>query len=219
LEWQCQYGHIWQATYNNVNSKHSWCPQCSSLIGEKICRLFFEQSFGVAFKKTRPEWLLGVNGAVLELDGYNPQLKIAFEYQGKQHYQIDCFFVKNQQQLCQRMAADSLKKELCCRNNIILFQIPYFNKLDIEEIHDYLYQAVSQRFPIQRITLNLESLYDSKIEKYKELAKLNDGYCVSDHYINSYQKLRWQCQEGHQWQALGYSIERGHWCPKCRNKK
>ncbi len=53
---------------------------------EEIARVVFQTLFGRKFKKVRPEWLrYPQTGRLLELDGYNADLKIAFEYQGAQH--------------------------------------------------------------------------------------------------------------------------------------
>ena len=41
LKWQCDKGHIWEATPNNIK-KGSWCPQCS---------LTFDQSKAIVRKK------------------------------------------------------------------------------------------------------------------------------------------------------------------------
>jgi len=29
LKWECDQGHMWMATYDNVTTKLSWCPECS----------------------------------------------------------------------------------------------------------------------------------------------------------------------------------------------
>ena len=85
LLWRCAKGHTWRATPNNVK-KGSWCPQCSSGLGERVCREFFEQLFRCLFPKSRPKWLLNHKGNQMELDGYSELLGLAFEHHGRQHY-------------------------------------------------------------------------------------------------------------------------------------
>lgn len=53
------------------------------------------------------------------------------------------------------------------------------------------------------------------IKDMQELAMSRSGECLSDKYINSTTKLRWQCKEGHEWEARPSSIKKGSWCPKC----
>lgn len=86
-DWICNEGHNWNSTPHNV-LRGTWCPICSEYesLSERICRIFFEKIFKAKFPKTKPKWLRNSKGNLMELDGYNEKLKIAFEYQGRQHY-------------------------------------------------------------------------------------------------------------------------------------
>ena len=53
------------------------------------------------------------------------------------------------------------------------------------------------------------------IEQMQELAKSRGGKCLSKIYVNSGTKLKWKCKEGHEWNAVPSSINRGSWCKKC----
>lgn len=53
----------------------------------------------------------------------------------------------------------------------------------------------------------------------QELARLKDGKCLSEKYINIDTKLLWECEKGHQWETIPYLIKTGSWCPKCGNEK
>jgi len=53
------------------------------------------------------------------------------------------------------------------------------------------------------------------IEEMRELAKSRGGKCLSEKYINAHNKLKWQCDKGHEWDAVYYSVKRGCWCPCC----
>ena len=44
LRWRCNKGHEWEATPHNIK-KDKWCPICSTRVGEKICRSYFESFF------------------------------------------------------------------------------------------------------------------------------------------------------------------------------
>lgn len=56
------------------------------------------------------------------------------------------------------------------------------------------------------------------IETARELAHAKGGECLSSEYRNNQTKLRWRCAEGHEWQAIPASIQRGTWCPICSGK-
>lgn len=49
------------------------------------------------------------------------------------------------------------------------------------------------------------------------LAKLNNGNCLSNIYKNSDQRLTWQCKSGHIWKTSFNKIQQGRWCPHCAN--
>jgi hypothetical protein len=57
------------------------------------------------------------------------------------------------------------------------------------------------------------------IEQMQALARERNGKCLSTTYVNSLTKLRWQCAEGHEWEAtptrMKQRVKRGNWCTKC----
>ncbi len=114
LRWQCAEGHPWEATPGVIKSGQ-WCPECSSGLGERICRAFFEQLFEKKFPKRHPKWLINpeTNGH-LELDGYCQSLKLAFEHQGRQHNEIDGYRVRTEADLREIQERDRIKKNYVC---------------------------------------------------------------------------------------------------------
>lgn len=78
LKIKCSVGHIFKKSSNGIS--RSWCPSCNIFYGEAYSRYILEQFFDCEFNKIRPEWLLNKEGNKLELDGYNEEYKIAFEY-------------------------------------------------------------------------------------------------------------------------------------------
>lgn len=53
----------------------------------------------------------------------------------------------------------------------------------------------------------------------QELALQRGGKCLSKIYKNNHTKLCWECEFGHKWKASYNSIQRGTWCPLCKNKR
>lgn len=53
------------------------------------------------------------------------------------------------------------------------------------------------------------------IVQMQKLATKFGGKCLSENYISAVSKLRWQCSEGHIWEATPNSVQQQHWCPKC----
>ena len=53
------------------------------------------------------------------------------------------------------------------------------------------------------------------IDEMRVIAQSHGGECISKEYINAKRKLRWECSEGHEWEATPSNVKRGHWCPHC----
>ena len=53
------------------------------------------------------------------------------------------------------------------------------------------------------------------IEKMHRIAKERGGKCLSEIYVDSKTNIKWECSEGHQWEATPNNVMRGSWCPTC----
>ncbi len=119
LKWQCKNWHQWETKPVTIKSG-SWCPECSIYITERKCRFIFESLLKKPFKKTRKI----LDG--LELDGYSPKLKLAFEYNGIQHYQFVKIWHKTKKQFKEAQQRDKIKILLCKQHKIELIIIPHY---------------------------------------------------------------------------------------------
>jgi hypothetical protein len=111
------------------------CIFCKNGKNEQICREIFEKLTNKKFNNTRPKWLGG-----LELDGFNEELNIAWEYNGKQHYEyVPEFFHKNgiKDFECQQ-ERDSKKQKLCIDNKVNLLVIHYSYSKDLINLESYI---------------------------------------------------------------------------------
>ena len=52
----------------------------------------------------------------------------------------------------------------------------------------------------------------------QNLATPHGGKCISESYQGSHAKLKWQCKEGHVWEAVLCNIKSGSWCPFCSGR-
>lgn len=124
MMWKCANGHEWLSTYGHIRNG-TWCPYCMMYKSEEALRNVFCFTFSLPFVKCRPQWLLNPEtNKSLELDGYCEELKIAFEYNGIQHYEYtDHFHRGDLANFEKQQRRDALKKELCEKNNIKLYVI------------------------------------------------------------------------------------------------
>lgn len=97
------------------------CTNCSGKFNtENYVRDILSDIHGKPFTKTRSLRWLNDDGTLLELDGYNEELKIAFEYQGEQHYKLTHYNGYNSVTLLDIQRKDALKIELCKKNGVKL---------------------------------------------------------------------------------------------------
>lgn len=138
LQYICDKGHNHSIKYNSFQGGHG-CPYCCQYKSEELTREIFEKIYNEKFPKQRPEFLKQENGYSLELDGYNQELRIAFEYQGIQHYEYNEHFHKTEDDFKKRQERDEWKYHKCVENDIILILIPYhFNYQNPEKLEQYI---------------------------------------------------------------------------------
>lgn len=222
LLWECQEGHRWE-TVPSVIFRGGWCPMCSSGLGERICREFFEQLLGYSFKKARPSWLRTSNGHQMELDGYSQALEIAFEHQGTQHYKSIDFFDSSKTKLKKIQEHDQRKRDLCKNNGVTLIEVPsILETLGIENVKSFirgelLKNGILLPHNFDTKEVNLSPVYcPNKLGELQAIALEQGGRLISKKYLGVFEHLEWECAEGHQFRAAPNNVKNsGSWCPKC----
>lgn len=91
----------------------------------------------------RADWLLDSQLSRLELDFYIPDLCLAIEVQGDQHFAFIPFFHKNQEGFALRKQRDREKADLCYGRDIRLVEVCTQSDIDIL-IHEYIAKLRSQ---------------------------------------------------------------------------
>ena len=130
----------WADTYHYLptikpNPTTSSAPRKDSQ-GEIRTRTYLESRFKKAFPKSRPDFMVNpVTGSKynLELDCYNPELRLAVEYNGAQHYVYNTFFHKNKEAFYNQKYRDELKRLRCKELGITLIEIPYTEDRRLEQ--------------------------------------------------------------------------------------
>ena len=217
LNWECYIGHKFSSTFNSVFYNETWCPKCIVYVSEEICRNVMETLFETYFIKRRPEWLGG-----LELDGYNEELNIAFEYDGEQHHKFIKHFHRTEDNFKAQQARDAEKNILCEKEGIILIRIPY--TVRNPDIADYIRnQLIEKDIEIPNdIEIDYKmftDIYTPNINKYQRVKKIIEDRgmeLLDDVYISSRDKMQIKCQNDHLFERTPDMIYALEACPQCQ---
>lgn len=99
---------------------HTVPSQLQRRLGSLI-RLRFS-SFRIR-ENIRPRWLTSPRGERLELDFYLPELRLAFEVQGEQHYRFTPVFHKKSDDFANQVRRDIAKRERCIALGVELIEL------------------------------------------------------------------------------------------------
>lgn len=149
LKWRCSKGHIWEATPNKIKIG-SWCPYCIGMY----------QTIHDMYKLANSR-----NGECLSDEFIDAKTKLKWKCSEGHTWES---------------TPDNIKSGSWC---------PY-------------------------CAGKYQTIYDMH-----NLAKSRNGKCLSSHYTNNITKLKWECSEGHQWEARPANINSGKWCPTCAGKQ
>jgi hypothetical protein len=122
LVWECQIGHRWRATYNQIK-QGTWCPKCRNK-GESEVRVIFESLLKKEFPQSYPSFLSISRHAHLQLDGYNEELGLAFEYDGPHHFEPIVYKGKSID-FVKQIERDRIKDERCREYGVGLIRVKY----------------------------------------------------------------------------------------------
>lgn len=216
LKWRCSQGHEWESRADVVKNG-GWCSKCGGFTHEELVRSILETSLMKKFPKARPSWLVNSRGNRMELDGFCEELRLAFEYQGIQHYKESHHFHKRSS-FHQRVADDLVKKQACEKHGVTLLAVHY--SIPASDLPAFL-QKECARLGLgsgDQFTWNERDIYERKSDevlRLRNIARSKGGDLVSSVFLTSSSPLLWRCKSGHQWEATSNVIVQGHWCPKC----
>lgn len=95
-------------------------------------------------------FLKSPRGGIMSFDRYYPDLKLAFEFQGQNHYEYIPFLHKNKEEFEYYQECDRLKRQICMEQGITLVEVKYNFKIDEasmkydikkqnKELHEFLF--------------------------------------------------------------------------------
>lgn len=137
LLWECgEKGHRWEAPLHKMQEEHTWCPKCK-YANERHCRYILEDMSDYEFL---PQSFRNSEEKIQYFDGLCEILDLAFEYNGRQHYEYVQKYHKSRKGLKRQRHRDILKREYCDTNSIKFLEIPYH----VKDKHAYISQKLTE---------------------------------------------------------------------------
>jgi len=88
-------------------------------------------------------WLVSPKGEPMQLDWYCPELKVAVELQGRQHYEYSNYFHKSKRAFRYLQECDALKVVQCTEHGVKLIIVKYDNTITKE----YMLTKLREQIP------------------------------------------------------------------------
>ena len=222
LLYECKNGHQWFAYTSNTLKGH-WCQRCAALEKAAKKKLTIELFKQIATTK----------GGICLSDYYSNQNdRLLFECKNGHRWNSRPVNIKRGdwcRKCSYKIIAEKNKLDISVLRDIAetkggkLLSTTYEKaniKLHWECGEGHLWWTTAQNIRAGNWCKKCSSKKAAKhlkknINDCKELAELNEGFCLSENYINSQTNLTWKCKNGHTWQATYANIKKGTWCKIC----
>lgn len=179
-------------------------------VGELSIRFYLEKVFLDKFPKSNPSWLINPRtGRRLQLDGYCSKLKIAFEYQGEQHFNPKHYRYDENIKFRDRM-----KRKLCIENGVRLIVIKDvlhkkgFNSKELKDKVKKECLRLNIEIPKHIDEIDLEMKISSKKVQMTddEIIKLARKYKLRTHFIKANHSLYKQLIRYKKWDMVSRTV-------------
>ncbi|MFC1483194.1 hypothetical protein ACFL56_02925 [Candidatus Margulisiibacteriota bacterium] len=219
LKWQCAEGHEFEMRPGNVK-QGQWCPKCNT---RGLKKLTIEEMHQLAEIR---------GGKCLSIEYINANTKLKWQCAEGHEFEMRPGNVK-QGQWCLKCNTRGLKKltieemhQLAKSKGGKCLSKEYINahtklKWQCQEEHKFMMEPravkmghwcpeCGKKKHTGRKKLTIEEMY--------QLAESRDGKFLSEEYLGSYTKHKWQCKDGHEFKMTPAYVKKGGWCPQCRGK-
>jgi len=225
--WCCRIHGEFSRTFSNMKTTGTFCPICSTSLGEQRCKKAVEQIFRKEFKKVRIKEMRGLGGKPLELDMYNEELRLAIEHQGVQHFTQKKYFGVDR--FARQREHDQRKVDYCKLNGIALLPIKQFGEITSEKEFRLILKNTCRlnKIPIPHdfdsieldlAVQNLETQTETMWKRVLDEAKDREWEVITKRYLGVLVKHRFTCSVGHEIEKTPTSLFAGEGCPRCNLK-
>ena len=210
LWWRCSVGHEWEATLNSVKNVGSWCPHCA---GTSPHSLAMAHQLAAVHE-----------GECLSREYKNVHDNLIWRCLAGHTWEMSLGSVKHKGSWCSKCAASERQtytlrqacKTAVQRGGLCLSTV-FAQKLRWQCAEGHVWEAMWAN--VRAGSWCPTCYYSSRrlgLRSAQDIASEHGGQCLSLEYQGVRCNLRWQCAEGHEWEApLARVKHEKCWCPLC----
>lgn len=237
--WRCEKGHEWEDTVTHRVSGRN-CPICTgeakTSFPEQAIFFYCSQAFE-AVNRYRVT-------ARTEIDVYLPKYRIGIEYDGAAFHQGAKALAREirKNQVLEKMGiilirvkemldlSEPKERTVFCRPGATDLELNVMLSRLVEEINAIAGLSIELDIDITRDRAKIYEQY-IQLEKENSLALRNSKLAAEWHPVKnglllpshvstgSNKKVWWLCENGHEWEAIINSRNKGHGCPYCAGQR
>lgn len=221
LTFQCSQGHQWTVAGGSLKGKDSWCRYCASPSLADTPELKQQRLFEL--QKTAADR----GGKLLSTEYINTKTKYKFECANGHTWATSVDVIRGGswcKKCATKIVSESQKDNLQTFIDIAISKggkclsteyINATNKLIFKCSEGHRWLGRPQGIKRGTWCRKCYGTAKSDIEEMKSIATARGSICLSSEYITDAVKLKWQCCEGHIWEASPNNIKHDKWCPTC----
>lgn len=216
LKWECSEGHTWNSTPHTVKNKKSWCPTCKANKQKNTLEDMHKLAKANNGKCLSKEYVLNnVNlvwecseGHVWENQPANITMGQWCPTCSKENEKLT---IKEMKEIAKQRDGKCLSKKYKDNKTKL--------KWECSKGHQWMAAPNLVKHHNSWCPVCAGNMKKTTFDIMK-VAKKFGGKVLSKKYINSKEKLKWRCSEGHVfYKSYSHVAHRGQWCPHCRKSK
>ncbi|CAG9266286.1 conserved hypothetical protein [Burkholderia diffusa] len=213
LEWECAEGHRWFAIPNSVK-RGTWCRICGVQKTRRTLDDVQHAARKLGGRCLSTEYVNGMTPLWFECEaGHRWQALPATVLAG--HWCGQCRYARRRKTLEQMQDIAASRGGQCLSTEYRHQRVPLRWRCAAGHEWESTAAVVKDHWcPHCQHERSRTGL-----GRMREIAAERGGQCLSDRYVKAGSFLKWQCAEGHVWEATAAKTQGGQWCPYCSGRR